>query len=88
MASQKRAPLFALFVLALGLSGCGLGRDQTGDNGAVRNPIVAATIGLRTVPLSPLWSRPRPHPATLSVRAKRAAKRGARFSEGMRVLRP
>ncbi|MBS0385194.1 MAG: peptidylprolyl isomerase [Proteobacteria bacterium] len=50
MASPKRAPLVAaLFVLALGLAGCGLGRDQSGDNGAVRNPIVAATVNGRPI---------------------------------------
>ncbi len=50
MASQKRAPLIAaLFALTLGLAGCGLGRDQSGDNGTVRNPIVAATVNGRAI---------------------------------------
>src|SRR6185295_15818170 len=50
MASQKRAPLFAaLFALTLGLAGCGLGRDQTGDSGTVRNPVVAATVNGRPI---------------------------------------
>jgi len=50
MVSPKRAPLFAaLFALTLGLAGCGLGRDQSGDSGAVRNPIVAATVNGRPI---------------------------------------
>lgn len=50
MVSQKRAPLFAaLFALAVGLSGCGLGRDQSGDNGTVGNPMVAATVNGRPI---------------------------------------
>jgi peptidyl-prolyl cis-trans isomerase C len=50
MVSPKRAPLFAaLLALTLGLAGCGLGRDQSGDSGAVRNPIVAATVNGRPI---------------------------------------
>jgi peptidyl-prolyl cis-trans isomerase C len=50
MPSPKRAPLFAtLILLAIGLAGCGLGRDQSGDSGAVRNPIVAATVNGRPI---------------------------------------
>src|SRR5215468_12221515 len=50
MASPKRAPLIAdVFALTLGLAGCGLGRDQSGDNGTVRNPIVAATVNGRPI---------------------------------------
>ena len=50
MVSPKRAPVFAaLFALTLGLAGCGLGRDQSGDSGAVRNPIVAATVNGRPI---------------------------------------
>ncbi|MBI3438161.1 MAG: peptidylprolyl isomerase, partial [Proteobacteria bacterium] len=50
MVSLQRAPLIAaLFALTLGLAGCGLGRDQTGDNGSVRNPIVAATVNGRPI---------------------------------------
>jgi len=50
MVSPKRAPLFAaLFALTLALAGCGLGRDQSGDSGAVRNPIVAATVNGRPI---------------------------------------
>jgi peptidyl-prolyl cis-trans isomerase C len=50
MAQQKRAPLTAVvFALMLTLAGCGLGRDNSGDNGTVRNPIVAATVNGRPI---------------------------------------
>jgi peptidyl-prolyl cis-trans isomerase C len=50
MPSPKRAPLFAILILlAIGLAGCGLGRDQSGDSGTVRNPIVAATVNGRPI---------------------------------------
>jgi len=50
MPSPKRAPLVAaLLALSLGLAGCGLGRDQSGDSGTVRNPIVAATVNGRPI---------------------------------------
>src|SRR5690349_25151903 len=50
MVSPQRAPLVAaLFALTFALAGCGLGRDQTGDNGTVRNPIVAATVNGRPI---------------------------------------
>jgi peptidyl-prolyl cis-trans isomerase C len=50
MAPQKRA-LFrtVLFVAALTLAGCGLGRDPGGDNSGPRDPIVAATVNGRPI---------------------------------------
>ena len=49
MSLPKRAPLkAALFLAAIALAGCGLGRDQNGG-GAVSNPIVAATVNGRRV---------------------------------------
>jgi peptidyl-prolyl cis-trans isomerase C len=52
MALQKRASLTvaALAALAFVLAGCGLGRDNSGDNGgAIRNPVVAATVNGRPI---------------------------------------
>src|SRR5215468_9646396 len=51
MALQKRASLTvaALVSIVFALSGCGLGRDNSGDNGSVRNPVVAATVNGRAI---------------------------------------
>jgi peptidyl-prolyl cis-trans isomerase C len=50
MATPKRAPLKAvLFVAALALAGCGLGRDSAGDGEGVQDPIVAATVNGRPI---------------------------------------
>ena len=46
--SRIRFATAALF-LALTLAACGLGRDQSGDNGAVNNPVVAATVNGRPI---------------------------------------
>jgi peptidyl-prolyl cis-trans isomerase C len=44
----KRAPLVAL-ILAAFLAGCGLGRDNGGDGGAINDPVVAATVNGRPI---------------------------------------
>ena len=51
MAPQKRAHLAAaLFVAALALAGCGLGRDAgAGNSGTIRDPMVAATVNGRPI---------------------------------------
>jgi hypothetical protein len=50
MARPKRAPLTAvLFVAALALAGCGLGRDTGSDGEGVHDPIVAATVNGRPI---------------------------------------
>jgi peptidyl-prolyl cis-trans isomerase C len=50
MVAPKRYLTHAcLFVLALTLSGCGLGRDSGGDGQAIRDPIVAATVNGRPI---------------------------------------
>jgi peptidyl-prolyl cis-trans isomerase C len=51
MAPQKRAFLAAaLFVAVLAQGGCGLGRDAgSGDGGAIRDPMVAATVNGRPI---------------------------------------
>src|SRR5215475_13885923 len=52
MAMQKRASLTvaALLSLAFALAGCGLGRDNSGDQpGNNRNPVVAATVNGRPI---------------------------------------
>lgn len=51
MALQKRASLkvAAITALAFVLASCGLGRDNSGDNGTVHNPVVAATVNGRAI---------------------------------------
>jgi len=50
MARQKRAPLTAaMFMLAIALAGCGLGRDAGRDGDGVSDPIVAATVNGRPI---------------------------------------
>jgi peptidyl-prolyl cis-trans isomerase C len=50
MASHRRLPLTAgLFALLIATAGCGLGRDQSGDNGVINNPVVAATVNGRPI---------------------------------------
>jgi peptidyl-prolyl cis-trans isomerase C len=50
MASSRRVPFTAgLVALLLALAGCGLGRDQSGDNGVINNPVVAATVNGRPI---------------------------------------
>ena len=49
MAKTKRAPLLAVLIAVLALSGCGLGRNSDQDQGAISNPIVAATVNGRPI---------------------------------------
>lgn len=51
MSLPKRAPFPAFFALVLAgfVAACGLGRDPTGDGGAISDPIVAATVNGRPI---------------------------------------
>jgi peptidyl-prolyl cis-trans isomerase C len=49
MALQKRATLTVAALISLALAGCGLGRDNSEDNGSVRNPVIAATVNGRPI---------------------------------------
>jgi len=48
MSLLKRAPFLALLIAGF-LAGCGLGRDNVGDGGAITDPVVAATVNGRPI---------------------------------------
>lgn len=47
--SLPRRITAVLFLAALALAGCGLGRDTGGDSGVIRDPVVAATVNGRPI---------------------------------------